>query len=239
MIAKNVIELALTCLKKVVEKAEEINVAKYDKIIVWSDGCSPQFCSCFMFRLLTADLFDGIELTWNCNEKCHGKGQMDSVGGTVKNIFRKVKSDFVTIDSPFEFHQAILKFVPSIKAVFLSDTVVLNEPENIEQESKKIPETLKVHHVERFEVKGVYGLKSFYLAENEQPFYTQWYSNGKDVVICGHEIADDNLCALCHEEYQQRRADTVSGIVSAVVSRTVLFRSGVKFTAVVNEGKYG
>ena len=26
-------------------------------------------------------------------------------------------------------------------------------PENIEQESKKIPETLKVHHVERFEVK--------------------------------------------------------------------------------------
>ena len=30
---------ALTCLKEVVEKAEQINVAKYDKIIVWSDGC--------------------------------------------------------------------------------------------------------------------------------------------------------------------------------------------------------
>ena len=93
-----------------------------------------------MFRLLTEDLFDGVELTWNYNEKSHGKGPMDGVGGTVKNIiFRKVKLGFVTIDSPFEFHQAILKFVPSIKAVFLSDTVVLNEPENIEQESKKIP----------------------------------------------------------------------------------------------------
>ena len=87
---------------------------------------------------------------------------MDGVGRTVKNIiFLKVKSGFVTIDSPFEFHQAILKFVPSIKRVYLSDTNVLNEPENIEQKFKKIPETLKVHHMERFEVKEVYDLKFF------------------------------------------------------------------------------
>ena len=128
---------ALTCLKKMVEKTEEINVAKYDKIIVWSDGCSAQFRSRFVFRLLTEDLFDGVELTWNYNEQSHGKGLMDGVGGTVKNIiFRKVKSGFVTIDSPFEFHQAILKFVPSIKSVYLPDTDVLNEPKNIGQESK-------------------------------------------------------------------------------------------------------
>ena len=145
-----------------VEKAEEINVAKYGKIIVWSDGYCAKFRSCFVFRLLTKDLFDGVELTWNYNEKSHGKGPMDGVEGTVKNIiFCKVKSGFVTIDSPFEFHQAILKFVPSIKSVYLPDTDVLNEPENIEQESKKIPETLQVHHVERFEVKWVYGLKVF------------------------------------------------------------------------------
>ena len=48
------------------------------------------------------------------------------VGGTVKNIiFRKVRSGFVTIDSPFESRQAILKFVPSIKRVYLPDTHVL------------------------------------------------------------------------------------------------------------------
>ena len=134
------------------------NVAKYAKIIFWSDCCSAQFRSSFVFRLLTEDLFDGAELTWNYNQKSHGKGPMDCVGGTVKNIIlRKVKSGFSTIDSPFEFHQAVLKFVPSIKSVYLPDADVLNEPENIEQESKKIPETLKVHHVERFEVKGVYG----------------------------------------------------------------------------------
>ena len=140
------------------------------------------------------------------------KKAMERVRGTVKNvIFRKVKSGFVTIDSPFEFHQAILKFVPSIKSVYLPDTNVLNEPENIEQESKKIPETLQVHHVERFEMKGLYGLKFFLLSENEQTFYTQWYSSGKDVVICGHKIADldDNHCALCHEEYQQRKEECI------------------------------
>ena len=119
--------VALACLEKVVEKAEEINVAKYDKIVVWSDGCSTQCRSRFVFRLLTQDFFDGVELTWNYNEKSYGKGPMDGVGGTVKNIiFRKVRSGFVTIDSPFEFHQAILKVVSSIKSVYLPDTDVLN-----------------------------------------------------------------------------------------------------------------
>ena len=56
---------------------------------------------------------------------------MDDVGGTVKNIvFHKVKSGFVTIDSPFEFHQAILKFVSSIKSVYLPDTDILNDPKS-------------------------------------------------------------------------------------------------------------
>ena len=202
---------ALTCLKIVVEKAEEINVAKYEKIIIWSDGCSAQFRSRFVFRLLTDDFFYGGEFTWNDNKKKHGKGPMDGVGGTVKNIiFCKFKLGFVTIDSLFEFHQAILKFVPSIGSAFLIDTDVLNEPENIEQESKNIPETFKVHHVERLEVKGVNG-KFFYLDEDEQPFCTQWYSNGKDVVICGDEIADvdGNHCALCLEEYQQRKEEWI------------------------------
>ena len=159
---------------------------------------------------------------------------MDGVGGTVKNIiFRKVKSGFVTIDSPFEFRQAILKFFPSIRSVFLIDTDALNEPENIKQESKKIQETFKVHHVERSEVKGVNGLKFFYLDEDEQPFCTQWHSNGKDVVICGHEIADvdGNHCALCLEEYQQRKEEWISvrdcvsgGITNSAFSISLLFR---------------
>ena len=77
---------SLTCLKKVIKKAEEINVAKYDKIIVWNDRCSAQFCSRFVFRLLTEDIFVGVKLTWSYNKKSLGKGPMDGVGGIVKNI---------------------------------------------------------------------------------------------------------------------------------------------------------
>ena len=151
---------AITCVKKVIEKAEEINAASYNKIYIWSDGCSAQFRSRFVFRLLTENLFDNVELIWNYNEKIHGKGPMDGVGGTVKNIiFRKVKSGFITINTPLEFHQAVLKFVPSIHSVYLVDADVLSEPENIEKESKKIPETLTIYHIERFQMKGVYALK--------------------------------------------------------------------------------
>ena len=198
---------AITCVRKVIEKAEEINAASYDKIYIWSDGCSAQFRSCFVFCLLKKNMFDNAELIWNYNEKSHGKGSMDGVGGTVKNIiFRKVKSGFVTINTPLEFHQAVLKLIPSIHNVYLADTDVRSKPENIEQELKKIPETLTIHHIERFQMKGVYALKFFHLAEDEQPFYTQWYANGKDAVICRYKSSefDDNHCASCHEEYQQR-----------------------------------
>ena len=32
-------------------------------------------------------------------------------------------------------------------------------------------------------LKGVYGLNFFYLAEDEKPFFTQWYANGKGVTV--------------------------------------------------------
>ena len=28
----------------------------------------------------------------------------------------------------------------------------------------------------------------FYLVEDKKPFFTQYYSNGKDAIVCGHEI---------------------------------------------------
>lgn len=197
---------SLTCVKKVVEEAERINDAKFVKIMVWSDGCAAQFRSRFVFRLLTEDFFDGLEFDWFYNEKSHGKGPMDGVGGCVKNvIFRKVKSGFLTIKSPFEFHEAVLKYVKGIVSIYISDDDVLNEPENIEHEAKAIENTLKIHRVQRFQINGVYALKFFYLAEDVKPFFTQWYPNGKDVLICGHDIsddADDNHCAACLGKYE-------------------------------------
>ena len=104
-----------------------------------------KFRSRFVFRLLTDRFFEGIKLSWFYNEKSHGKGPMDGVGGTVKNVvFRKVKSGFLTIDLSFEFYQAVKNYVPTIKWVYVSNDEVF-EPENMEQESIPIRETLKIH----------------------------------------------------------------------------------------------
>ena len=121
--------------------------------------------------------------------------------------------------SPEKSNQALLQFPSSHteicsiykKCLFTLYWCPERAWEHRKQESKKIPETPKVHHVKRFEVKGVYGLEFFYLAEDAQPFYTQWCSNGKDVVTCGHEISDgdDNHHALCLEEYQQRKEEWI------------------------------
>ena len=90
------------------------------------------------------------------------------------------KSGFLTIESPFEFYRAVKNYVPAIKCVFVSNEDVFEEPENMEQESIPIRETLKIYRIERSEMKGIYGLNFFYLTD-EKPFFTQWYANGKDV----------------------------------------------------------
>ena len=52
-------------------------------------------------------------------------------------------------------------------------------------------------------LKGVYGLKLFYLDEDEKPFFTQWYVNGEDVMVCGHENSDvdNDHCASYFRKY--------------------------------------
>ena len=52
-------------------------------------------------------------------------------------------------------------------------------------------------------LKGVYGLKFFYLAEDEKPFFTQSYANDKDVIVCAHEnsFVDNGHCAFSFGKY--------------------------------------
>ena len=42
--------------------------------------------------------------------------------------------------------------------------------------------------LESEDLKQVYGLKFSYLVEDKKPFFTRCYANGKDVIVCGHEI---------------------------------------------------
>ena len=63
---------------------------------IWSDECASQY----VFSLISN--FDpSYDVTWYYNERHHGKGPMDGLGVTIKNlVFRHVKSGKVVINTP-------------------------------------------------------------------------------------------------------------------------------------------
>ena len=93
---------------------EKINPIK--KVIAWSDGMGVQFCSRFVFMLLST-IDQAIDVKWHYNEVHRGKGPMDGVGGTIKNlVFRAVKSGKVLVRHPEEFAKAANDTVPSLRS---------------------------------------------------------------------------------------------------------------------------
>ena len=94
---------SITCVKKVIDLVLLKIVNKIDMMYIVSDGCTSQFRSKFVFKLLTL-IYPEIALEWHYNEAHHGKGPMDEIGGTGKNtIFCKFLSGEVVIGSPEEF----------------------------------------------------------------------------------------------------------------------------------------
>ena len=121
----------------------------YENLYVWSNGMGAQFRSCFVFKLLVGIVLPINSLMWFYNECHHGKGPMDGVGGTVKNVvFKKVKSGQVVINSPQDFSEAVKSFVSSTNIVYLPESESIIEPKNTEC-TKKIKDTLKLHKLER------------------------------------------------------------------------------------------
>ena len=96
---------SISCLLKIINFMRETHSHLPLKlnVIIWSDGCAPQFRSRFAFKLLST-FESSINLSWFYNERHHGKSPMDGVGGTMKNaVYRDVKSGKVTINSAKEF----------------------------------------------------------------------------------------------------------------------------------------
>ena len=64
-------------------------------------------------------------------EAHHGKGPMDGVDGTIKNVvFREVKSGRLSI--PKEFAGVAQKLFPSIGSLYLPVSEMMEEPTEIE-----------------------------------------------------------------------------------------------------------
>ena len=123
----------------------EIKAFQSLRVTFWSDGIGAQFQSRFIFQLLAGTKFLNKSLCWFYNDGHHGKGPMDGVGGTIKNvIFRKFKSGQIVFHTSKEFSNVSMKFVPSIITVYWPRLDEIVESESIHQ-APSIPETLSIH----------------------------------------------------------------------------------------------
>ena len=102
---------AFSCVNKILKVMEErINPIK--KVIAWSDGMGAQFRYRFVLMLLSS-IDQAIDVEQHYNEAHHGKGFMDGVGGTIKNlVFCAVKSGKVLVRDPEEFAKATNDILP-------------------------------------------------------------------------------------------------------------------------------
>ena len=94
-----------------------------------------------------------------------------------------------------------------ITSIYLPEGEKLTEPEEIDN-SPKILETLSIHKLVRgFNENAVCFIKFFKLANEDKPFYTQYYRKEGDPEVCGHEslplVYDvDQICAFCKGKYE-------------------------------------
>ena len=190
---------SISNVSKVITHSIGISNQNITKVFIVSDGMSSQFRSRFIFHLITL-IHQDISLQWHYNEAHHGKGPMDGIGGTVKNmVFRRVMSGAIVINHPKEF-ATFANEIAQVDSLYLASEEVMDEPEEV-QSAKPIPQTLKVHKVVREKnEQGVFCNKFFYLSSDEVPFYTQWY-----IQACGHVIKnlDDNTCSCCFAKYKE------------------------------------
>ena len=174
------------------------------KVILWSDGCSPQFRSKFVFALLTQ--FDrNIALQWNYNEEHHGKGPMDVVGGTIKQVvYGLVKSRHININTAEEFTAEGSQGVPSIKSLYLSQEDEIIESSFVKN-APAIKRILDVHHIKRdYNLENVCFLEFCDLSDDKVPIHTQYYPQ-LNTLICDHEKesgeVNENICGHCQKLY--------------------------------------
>lgn len=196
---------ALTCIDIVVREVEKH--VRLSKLILWSDGCASQFRSRFVFKLL-AHYRPELEINWHYNKAQHGKGPMDGIGETVKNVvYRQVKSNWVTINSVNDFFDAANRFVPSITTLLHKDGETMLKPDDINS-APSIPSTLKIHRLIRQIKDNGVEIAYFFLSNSKEPCFVQKYSATS--MKCGHVEREfeslamfKSTCVYCGKFYKK------------------------------------
>lgn len=125
---------------------------------------------------------EDLSVSREYNERHHGKGPMDGVGGTVKHkVFRAVMSNKYVINTPREFAECAKVEASGITTIFLPLDEIVDEPSFIEEtQYVAAMESLKVHTINRivtevsFYLCIVFSLGEphtdpMYIIENTQP----------------------------------------------------------------------
>ena len=168
-------------------------------VYIVSDGCASQFRSHHVFSFLT-HIHPDITTEWNYNEAHHGKGLMDGIGDTVKNlVYCRVLSgdELLTL---FENSQNLqIKLAVLIVKLFLDWSEFIQESEEVSK-ATPIPSTLKVHKFSRVR-NGSHPFSNhfFKMSEDLEPFNVEKYG-----VQCGHSVNnfnDESLRKNCYKRY--------------------------------------
>ena len=119
-------------------------------------------------------------------------------------MYKEVKSGRLVIDTLQEFAMAAQPLVPAITTIYLPESEMLQEPNEIEN-APVIPETFQIHKVARkFNSQGFACIEFYKFSNESNTYFTQYYRVECDPVVCGHEedkYVDDNTCAHCSRRY--------------------------------------
>ena len=165
---------------------------------IFSEGCAAQFRSRYVFNLLIY-IQTEKQLIWQHNERHHGQGPMDGIGGTIKKLFfRMVKSGQIVINSSSEFASFADEICSTVDSLYPPENKVMVEPEEDKYDTA-IPDTLQIHKVNRQENEKRFCNELFYLTSDNHPFPTQWYG-----LACGHKEnnCNSNTCRQCLGTYK-------------------------------------
>ena len=105
-----------------------------------------------------------------------------------------------------DFTEYANKTINGITSIYMPINELLTEPDNIKN-APKIPETLSIHKVNRsFNKDNICFIDFFRMANDADPFFTQFYQKDDDPEVCGHEdlpllFAVDQTCAFCKAKY--------------------------------------
>ena len=148
---------SMSCLQKVVHKIKYTHEKICENVYVWSDGVRSQFRCRYVFKLLASIALPVKTLSWYYNERHHGKGPMDGIGGT--------------------------EFAPSIHSI-LPENENIVEPKDIGK-ARKIDQTFKIYNLKRKCSQNGDNCISFFfkIVDNEDSFYMHWYGCENEITM--------------------------------------------------------